>query len=119
MNPIIESFLNATAFAYLAAATYSYLGKPAQEGIQNIRQVLIYCLLCAIILASMKIELRIIYFALGILYSFATVSSFIGWPQKWMAYWKKDPQEGSDISQIGMALWDLALSTAFFYLSST
>ncbi|GAG83967.1 unnamed protein product [marine sediment metagenome] len=66
----------------------------------------------------MKVELSIIYFILGIFYSFATVSSFIGWPQKWMAYWKTDPHEGSDTAQIAMALWDLALATAFFYLSN-
>jgi hypothetical protein len=115
---LIYSFLTATAFCYLAAAIYSYLGKPALKGIQKIRQGLLYCLICAIILLSMEINLSIAYFTLGILYSFATVSSFIGWPQIWLAHWKKDPNEGSDTAQIGMAFWDLALSVAFFYLSS-
>ena len=114
---LIEAFLNATAFAYLAAALYSFLGRPALDGINANRQGVIYCLPFAIILLSIKIEIDIIYFLLGILYSFATLGSFIGWPQKWMAYWKTEPHEGSDTSQIGMALWDLVLSVSFFYLA--
>ena len=115
---LIEAFLNATAFAYLAAALYSFLGRPALDNIEFAIQGIIYSILFGAIHISMKIEISIFYFLLAIFYSFATVSSFIGWPQKWMAYWKKDPHEGSDTAQIGMAAWDLALSISFFYLSN-
>lgn len=115
---LIEAFLNATAFAYLAAALYSFLGKPALDKIQYSRQGIIYVIIFGAIYLSMKVNISLIYFILGILYSLATVSSFIGWPQKWMAYWKKKPREGSDTAQIGMALWDLTLATTFFYLSN-
>lgn len=115
---LIEAFLNATAFAYLAASLYAFLGRPALDGIQANRQGIIYLLPSTIIYLSTKIEISIVYFILGIIYSFATIGSFIGFPQKWMAYWKKDPNEGSDIGQIGMSFWDLALAITFFYLSS-
>lgn len=115
---LIYAFLNATAFAYLAAALYAFLNKPALDKIQYSRQGIIYVILFGSIYLSMKVELSIIYFILGIFYSLATVSSFIGWPQKWMAYWKKEPREGSDAAQIFMSAWDLSLATLFFYLSS-
>jgi len=115
---LIYAFLNATAFAYLTAALYAFLGKPALDHINDSQQGVIYCLLFGAIHLSMNIKISLIYFILGIFYSIATVSSFIGWPQKWMAHWKKEPKEGSDPSQIGMALWDLALSISFFYLAS-
>lgn len=115
---LIEAFLNATAFAYLASSLYAFLNRPALDGMQYNRQGVIYGILFGAIYLSMKVEISIIYFILGIFYSFATVSSFIGWPQKWMAYWKTEPHEGSDTAQIGMAAWDLALSVSFFYLSA-
>ena len=115
---LIYAFLNATAFAYLALSLFSIIGRPAINGIQKNQQAIIYAILFCIIYLSAKISISPIYYVLGIIYSFATISSFIGYPAIWMAYWKKIPSEGSDAGQIGMALWDLTLSISFFYLAS-
>jgi len=112
---LIEAFLNATAFAYVAAAILALLNRPALVNIHRIKQGLIFVVAGGAIYLSTKFQ---VYLPLAILYSLATVTSFIG-IQKWRTYWKEDPCEGSDIAQIGMALWDLALATSFFYLSNT
>ena len=109
---LIDAFLTATAFVYLVAALYSYFGKPALANMQASRQGLVYVGLFCLIVLSLR--LPIVNYPLGILYCFSTGSSFIGWPQKWMSYWKIVPEEGSGAQQVGMAAWDLLLAVAFF-----
>ncbi len=118
MTPL-EAFLLATAAAYMAAALFSLLGKPAQQDVPPTMQFAIYLGLGCLLILSVSGTLPPLFVgALGWFYGFLSVSSFIGWPQKWFAYWKDRPHDGSDMAQIGMGFWDLALATALIYQSS-
>lgn len=114
---LVQAFLLATAWCYLAAAFYTMLGKPAMVDIDKRIQISFYFFaFFALLFISYLPSIKILNHILGIIYGFGAVGSFIGWPQKWMAYWTLNPKLGSDAGQIGMAFWDLALSTSFFYL---
>lgn len=107
----------ATSFAYLGCAVFSIFNKPALVGVQRSVQTLFY-LLAFIVFQCVSCGPTIVMlnYILGIAYAFASIGSFIGYPQKWKAYWKTAPDTGSDAGQIGMALWDLAISVSFFIL---
>jgi len=111
------AFIEATAFAYLACAVYKALGKPPLVGIDTRLQGAFYLGLFAILLyVSYNPGIWILNVLLGVFYGFGAVGSFIGYPQRWAAYWKDDPEEGSAAGQIGMAFWDLVLAVAFLSL---
>jgi hypothetical protein len=114
---LVESFLLATSFAYLAASISSLKGKPALVGLNKNIQAVFYLVLGGIIFYMALFPTNIIFkIGFGIFYSFSTVSSFIGYPQIWRAYWKSAPDTSSGSQAVGMAAWDLALAVAFFYL---
>jgi len=114
---LICAFIFATAWAYLACAVYTALGKPPLVGIDTRLQGIFYLILFTILLyVSYNPGIRLLNLILGVFYSFATVASFTG-IQKWMAYWKDDPKKGSGALQIGMTYWDLALAVDFLYLN--
>ncbi len=118
MTPL-EAFLLATAAAYMAAALFSLLGHPAQQDIPPQLQFFIYIGLGSLLVLSVGGTLPPLFIgALGGFYGFLSVASFIGWPQKWYAYWKPKPEEGDAVAQIGMGFWDLALATVLIYISS-
>ncbi len=118
MTPL-EAFLLATAAAYVAAALYSLLGHPAQQDIPPRIQAAIYLILGSLLIMVVQKALpSLLTSALGLLYGFLSVASFIGWPQKWYTYWKPNPEEGDAVAQISMGFWDLALATVLIYLSS-
>ena len=103
----------------MAAALYSLLGYPAQQDIPPRIQAAIYFVLgSALTMTVLKAFPPLIIGALGGLYGFLCVASFIGWPQKWYAYWKPNPEDGSAAGQIAMGFWDLALAAALIYLAS-
>jgi len=114
---VVASFLLATSFAYLGCALFSILKKPALVGVNRIVQTLFY-LLAFIIFQCVSCcpSIVILNYLLGIAYAFASIGSFIGYPQKWKSYWKTAPDMGSDAGQIGMACWDLAISISLFIL---
>jgi len=110
---LIDAFLTATAFVYLVAALYAFLGRPSLVGMQASRQALVFVGLFCLFVLSDRIPL--LNFPMGIIYCVSTGSSFIGWPQVWFSYWKVDSEmEGSGAQQVGMAAWDLLLAVAFF-----
>ena len=109
---LIDSFLLATAFIYLVAALYAFMGRPALDDVPASRQGIIYVCLFSLIVLSLKVPS--INLIMGFIYCFSSGSSFIGWPQKWMSYWKAEPHDGSGAQQVGMAAWDLLLAVAFF-----
>ena len=114
---LVGSFLLATSFAYLAASIFSLKGKPALVGVNKNAQAVFYLVLGGIVFYVTLFPINIIFkIGLGIFYSFSTVSSFIGYPQIWRAYWKSAPDTSSGSQAVGMAVWDLALAVAFFYL---
>jgi len=114
---VVAAFLLATSFAYLAASVYALKGRPALIGPPKNFQVVVFLLLGGVVfyvaLFPFNVILKII---LGIFYSFAAVSSFIGYPQRWRAYWKSASGSSSGSQAVGMAFWDLALAVSFFYL---
>ncbi len=117
MTPL-EAFLLATAATYLAAALFALLGKPAQQDIPPRIQAAIYIALGSLLtMAVLKTLPPLAVGALGGLYGFLSVASFLGL-QKWYTYWKPKPEEGDAAAQIGMGFWDLALATALIYFSS-
>ena len=117
MTPL-EAFLLATAAAYMAAALFSLLGKPPQQDIPYYFQAVIYFILgSALIMTALDSLPYLAVGALGGLYGFLSVASFLGL-QKWYAYWKPDPGFGSAAGQIAMGVWDMALATALIYHSS-
>jgi len=112
---LINAFLLATAFAYAACFVYTIMGKPALVGVSNNVQVAFYGFAFGVFIVSSMIPLvNWLNFLLGVLYSFACVGSFIGWPQRWKVYWTSAPNMGSAAGQIGMAFWDLAIAICFF-----
>lgn len=114
---LVLAFIFATAWAYLACLIYTLLGKPPLVNIDTRLQVTFYlCAFGVFLYVSYYPYIMILNLLLGVLYGFTTIGSFIGWPQRWAAYWKENPEKGSDAGQIGMALWDLALSVAFLSL---
>lgn len=111
----IDAFLMATGWAYLGCLIFTIFGKPPMANFKKRLQGLFYIFGCTIfIAASRDIFPQYVYFLLGVVYSFATIGSFIGWPQVWMAYWTIDPEKGSAAGQIGMAFWDLAIAVFCF-----
>lgn len=115
--PLINAFLLATAFAYLACFVYTVMGKPALVGVSNSIQAAFYGVAFGVfIFASISPLPNWLNFLLGIVYSFGAIGSFIGWPQKWKAYWTSAPNMGSAAGQIGMSAWDLLLAVCFFTL---
>jgi hypothetical protein len=119
---LLEAFLMVTAFAYLACVFFTLVGKPPLFEIDDYQQAVFYFLAFFVIWIVAAPPFSIswppqVYSLLGALYAFAAIGSFIGYPQRWMAYWRKNPEDGSDSGQIGMAFWDLAISISFLYLS--
>ena len=115
---LVEAFLLATSAAYLACFIYTAMGWPPLIGMGKRVQMVFYWIAFLIfVFVSWNTRVFALNFILGVFYGFAAMGSFIGWPQRWAAYWKDNPEEGSDAGQIGMALWDLALSVCFFYLA--
>lgn len=114
---LVCAFIAVTALAYLACAIYTMLGKPPMVDI-NVRLQLVFylCAFGLFLYVSYNPGVRILNRILVVLYSFGAMGSFIGYPQRWTAYWKDDPEEGSAAGQIGMAFWDLALAVAFLSL---
>jgi len=119
----IRAFLMATSSAYLSVYVLcmlnkTSLAKPAKVSYRSFRilQAIFFILMAIVNGLAATITFPILaYQALGLLYGFACIASFIG-VSRWMAYWKKDPEMGSDAGQIGMAFWDLMLSVIYFYL---
>ena len=110
---LVLAFIFATAWAYLACAVYTVLGKPPLVGIDTRLQGVFYLLAFSVLFyVSQNPGIWILNKALGIFYAFATVASFTG-IQKWATYWKDDPSKGSGALQIGMSFWDLALAVYF------
>lgn len=118
---LIIAFLRATAFSYLAAFCYQLLGKPSlisKTSSKLLMDLAFYlAMFCALLYVSYNPTIIVLTAGLGVLYAFATVASFIGYGQIWMAYWKDDPEKGSDAGQVGMAFWDLVISISLFYLA--
>ena len=113
----IDAFLTATAYAYLACAVYTLLGKPALRDMSENSQLVFYLAAFCVFLSVPSMSLpSIVYHVLGVFYGFAALGSFIGYPQRWVAYWLPDPMVGSAAGQIGMAMWDLAISVACLML---
>ena len=113
----INAFLAATAYAYLACAVYTILGRPAMRDMSKISQLVFYLAACGVFLVVSSIPCpSLVYYALGVLYGFAALGSFIGYPQRWMAYWLPDPETGSAAGQIFMSIWDLAIAVSCFIL---
>ena len=119
----IDAFLMATAFAYLACLVYTWMGKPPLIGVSDRVQMVFYLLAFIVfIFVSTSPSIPWLNNCLGILYSFGAVGSFIGFPQRWAAYWKDNPEEGSPeegsaAGQMGMAAWDLMIATFCFMKS--
>lgn len=114
---LVGSFLLATSFAYLAASIFSLKGKPALVGLNKNAQAVLFLILGGIVFYVALFPVNtILKIGLGIFYSFSTVSSFIGYPQIWRAYWKSAPDTSSGSQAVDMAFWNLVLAIAFFYL---
>ena len=114
---LVTAFLLATSLAYLAASILSLKGRPALVGLNKSVQAVFYLVLGGMVFYVALFPVNtIMNIGLGIFYSFSTVSSFIGYPQIWRAYWKSAPDTSSGSQAVGMAFWDLALAVAFFYL---
>lgn len=114
---LINAFLLATAVAYLACFVYTAMGKPpligVSDGVQAAFYVLAFVVFIFVFFDPSIIALNLF---LGVFYSFGAVGSFIGFPQRWKAYWTSAPNMGSAAGQIGMSAWDLALAICFFTL---
>ncbi len=113
---LVSAFIFATAWAYLACAVYTALGRPPLVGIDTRLQTAFYlCAFAVFLYVSYNPSVWILNLFLGVCYSFACVASFIGL-QRWAAYWKDDPEAGSAAGQIEMAFWDLVLAVVFLSL---
>jgi len=110
------AFLVATAFCYLSAFFLTYLGKPPMK--DNSIQMQTMYMFCFITILYSAYNPNNVYLNIfmGLFYSFASVGSYIGYPQIWNAYWKNNPEEGSATGQVIMALWNLAISMIYFSL---
>jgi len=112
---VVDAFLMATGWAYLGCLILTIFEKPPMANFKKRHQGLFYIFACTIfIAASRDIFPQYVYFLLGIVWSFATVGSFIGWPQAWMAYRPSPPEQGSAPGQIGMAFWEPAIAVFCF-----
>lgn len=112
---LIDAFLLATSWAYFGCLIFTILEKPPMANIKDAHQGIFYAFACIIfMLSSVDVFPQYIYAVLGPVYGFASIGSFLGWPQVWMAYWTSDPEEGSAAEQIGMAFWDLTIALFFF-----
>ena len=113
----INAFLLATAYAYLACAVYTVLNKPPLRDMSKVDQLVFYLVACGVFMIVSSLPCpALIYYALGVLYGFAALGSFIGYPQRWMAYWLPTPETGSAAGQVMMSAWDLMIAVALFML---
>jgi len=114
---LVCAFIAATALAYLACAVYTALGKPPMVEVDVRVQMVFYLFAFAVFLyVSYNPRVRILNCILGVFYGFGAVGSFIGYPQRWSAYWKDDPEGGNAAGQTFMSAWDLALAVIFLSL---
>lgn len=114
---LINAFILATAWSYLACAIFTLLGKPPMVNVSTRLQLIFYLGAFSVFsYVSVVPANRFLNLFLGGLYGFAAMGSFIGWPQKWSAYWTLNPEEGSAPQQVMMATWDLAVAVAFLSL---
>jgi hypothetical protein len=114
---VLNAFLVATAGCYLVAIVFVLFDKPPLVRVGKKPQILMYFLSFGLILlVAMGHTMSLLNFLLGLYYCFATVGSYIGWPQVWGAYWTDNPRGGSATGQIIMAMWNLVLSVIFFML---
>ena len=114
---LVLAFIFATAWAYLACVVYTVLGRPALIGIDIRIQTAFYLGAFGVFLyVFYNPNIWVLNQLLGGLYGIFAMGSFIGYPQRWAAYWKNDPKEGCGAGQIGMAFWDLVLAVAFLSL---
>jgi len=114
---LVLAFIFATAWAYLACAVYTAIGRSPLVDIDTWLQAFFYlCCFGIFIYVAYNPGIWLLNLLLGILYCFLAMGSFIGYPQRWSSYWKPNSAESSSAAQIGMALWDLALAVAFISL---
>jgi len=114
----IYAYLTASAYAYLACALYTLLGYPPMRDMSKSYQYIFYGAAFGIFNAVIAIPCpSLVYYVLGALYGFFALGSFIGYPQRWMAYWLPTPEKGSAAGQTFMAAWDLGIAVAFLMLS--
>ena len=112
---LINAFLVATAVCYLVAIIMTVFDKPPLVRVNKATQSFMYLASFAfILLVAFGYSVSLLNFLLGVYYCFATVGSFIGWPQVWGAYWTDNPRGGSASTQVAMSLWNLILSVIFF-----
>ena len=114
----IYAYLTASAYAYLACAVYTVLGYPPLRDMTKINQLIFYVAAFGVFNAVIALPCpSLVYYVLGAFYGFAALGSFIGYPQRWMAYWLPVPEEGSAAGQTMMACWDLGIAVAFLLLA--
>lgn len=103
-----HALLIASAAAYLTAVSVPI---SFQKNLGIATEKALYLLLAALLLTNTLIlDLEVLWAAMGALWSFAAVLSFIG-VQKWNVKWRPDV---SDAAQVFMAGWDLAIAVACF-----
>ena len=114
---LTNSFLVATAFCYFSCFVMTLVGYPPMAKMSKENQGRFYFVAFVIFLfVSWNPSIIWLNFILGVLYSFAAIGSFVGWPQVWNAYWTSNPGGGSAAQQVMMSAWDLALAVIFFSL---
>ena len=114
---LINSFLLATAFCYVTCLAVTLIGAPPMTKWSKTQQSVFYISAFAVILFVVwNPSVTWLNFVLGIVYSFAAMTTFIGWPHTWKAYWTSNPGGGSAAQQVMMSAWDLALAVIFFSL---
>ena len=86
---LVNALFMATGFAYLAIAIFAFMGKDALVGINdNIEMIFYFLAFLVFMYVANNPPIRNLNFLLGAFYGVGAIGSFIGYPQKWKAYWK-------------------------------
>lgn len=104
---VVEAFLIFTAVCYYAASLLGAFFKPTTKNVRPVAlEVFLMFLMGSIILLNLFLGLSWLWLGMGALWSLASVLSFLGYMQWNIVYEAKQ----SDIHQVAMCLWDMAVA---------
>ena len=111
MTPL-HVFLIISGLAYFF---FAVTPEPTTFGLSKWVERVLFSLAGAVILLSLWLGNRFLFAGLGIVYTGASVFSYLGY-MLWRTRWSEDP---IDEVQMVMFIWDWGISACFFWLSLT
>ena len=109
MTPV-HIFLIISGLAYFF---FALTPNPTTYNLSKLAERAIFSFLGGVIFLSLYLENWAVYWLLGVVYTGASVCSYLGYVL-WRTRWSDEP---IDEIQVSMWIWDMGISACFFLLS--